>query len=107
MTKDIITLANEIAQEKENIRQAIEARGVECGSDVPFAQYPGKIAQICESESGNEVFYGDGVDADVTTYTIRDSCSLVADGALSGLANLESCSMSSVSYIGNGAFSSD
>lgn len=107
MTKDIITLANEIAQEKENIRQAIEARGVECGSDVPFAQYPGKIAQICESESGNEVFYGDNVGADVTTYTIPDSCSLVADGALSGLANLESCSMSSVSYIGNGAFSSD
>ena len=43
---EILDLANSIAETKENIRTAIVARGIECGTDVPFANYPGKIGQI-------------------------------------------------------------
>ena len=31
---------------KEGIRQAIEKKGVECGTDVPFSAYPSKIDEI-------------------------------------------------------------
>lgn len=31
---------------KESIRSAIEAKGVECGTDVPFSQYGEKVLSI-------------------------------------------------------------
>ena len=31
---------------KEGIRQAIESKGVECGTDVPFSAYRSKIEQL-------------------------------------------------------------
>ena len=31
---------------KENIRKAIESKGVECGTDVPLSHYCNKIQQI-------------------------------------------------------------
>lgn len=43
---EILDLANSIATTKENIRTAIVNRGIACGTDVPFASYPGKISQI-------------------------------------------------------------
>lgn len=37
---------------KENIRTAIEAKGVSCGTDVPFADYGNKILSI---QSGGNI----------------------------------------------------
>lgn len=43
---EILDLATSIADTKENIRTTIVARGIACGTDVKFADYPGKISQI-------------------------------------------------------------
>lgn len=43
---EILDLANSIKQTKENLRQAIVSRGVACGVDVKFVEYPEKIKQI-------------------------------------------------------------
>lgn len=37
---------------KEGIRTAIEEKGVECGTDVPFSQYREKILSIKTGSSG-------------------------------------------------------
>lgn len=38
---------------KEGIRQAIETKGVPCGTDVPFADYGSKILSI---KSGGDIY---------------------------------------------------
>ena len=43
---DIYTLAKDIAHTKEFVRQAIENKGVTCGSTEEFSTYPTRIAQI-------------------------------------------------------------
>ena len=43
---EILDLANSIQQTKENLRQAIVSRGVACGVNVKFVEYPEKIKQI-------------------------------------------------------------
>lgn len=40
---------------KESIRSAIEAKGVECGDDIPFSQYSEKILSITSGGSGSLV----------------------------------------------------
>lgn len=41
---------------KEGIRAAIEAKGVQCGADVPFSAYPQKILSIEGGGSGGIEF---------------------------------------------------
>ena len=41
---------------KEGIRTAIEEKGVECGTDVPFSQYREKILSIETGNSGELIF---------------------------------------------------
>ena len=46
---------------KENIRAAIEEKGVECGRDIPFSYYPEKILSIKTGGSGYVMFGAVGI----------------------------------------------
>ena len=61
MANDIISLANEIAAEKENIRQAINTAGVDCPEDTPLKDYAGKISSIQNriDEAGTDICYAE------------------------------------------------
>lgn len=61
---DILDLANNIATNKENIRQAIVNKKVECDNTVPFNQYADKISQIRLASD-----YSDVVSIDAINYT--------------------------------------
>lgn len=61
---DILDLANNIATSKENIRQAIVNKKVECNNTVPFNQYADKISQIRLASD-----YSDVVSLDAINYT--------------------------------------
>lgn len=64
---DILDLANNIATSKENIRQAIVNKKVECDNTVPFNQYADKISQIRLASD-----YSDVVSLDAINYTGQD-----------------------------------
>lgn len=56
---------------KESIRLAIEAKGVECGTDVPFSQYSEKILSFkTEDPEGGGV--GCGIPGIVFDFTVSD-----------------------------------
>lgn len=61
---DILDLANNIATSKENIRQAIVNKKVECDKTVPLNQYADKISQIRLASD-----YSDVVSLDAINYT--------------------------------------
>ena len=48
---EIIDLANSIAETKENIRTAINERGISVDTNIPFSQYPQKIKEIARDPS--------------------------------------------------------
>jgi hypothetical protein len=105
---DVITLANKIAKYKEDIRKAIEARGVECDETTPLSQYAPKIGQIEAASEGGKIFYGketdDTITSDMTSYTIPDVNYTVIDkGALSNYKNLETVSLTNAKYIDSSA----
>lgn len=106
---DLISLANEIAGEKENIRQAIVTAGVACPEDTPLVQYAGKISQIQNrvTDAGTEIFYK-GTDSTLTqestTYTVPTTYAAVAPSGLSGYANLQSVTMQNVTSVMDSAF---
>ena len=88
---DIITLANRVANEKENIRQAIETRGVTIPETTPLADYPAKIMAIDTENTASDVYYRDpDFDTSATSFTLPGNYGVVADGALAGYTNLES-----------------
>ncbi len=64
---DILDLANNIATSKENIRQAIVNKKVECDNTVPFNQYADKISQIRLASD-----YSDVISLDAINYTGQD-----------------------------------
>lgn len=106
---DLISLANEIASEKENIRQAIVTAGVACPEDTPLVQYAGKISQIQNrvTAEGTEIFYK-GTDSaltqESTTYTVPTTYAAVAPSGLSGYANLQAVTMQNVTSVMDSAF---
>lgn len=106
---DLISLANEIAGEKENIRQAIVTAGVACPEDTPLVQYAGKISQIQNrvTDAGIEIFYK-GTDSTLTqestTYTVPTTYAAVAPSGLSGYANLQAVTMQNVTAVMDSAF---
>lgn len=106
---DLISLANEIAGEKENIRQAIVTAGVACPEDTPLVQYAGKISQIQNrvTDAGTEIFYK-GTDSTLTqestTYTVPTTYAAVAPSGLSGYANLQAVTMQNVTSVMDSAF---
>lgn len=106
---DLISLANEVASEKENIRQAIVTAGVACPEDTPLVQYAGKISQIQNrvTAEGTEIFYK-GTDSaltqESTTYTVPTTYAAVAPSGLSGYANLQSVTMQNVTSVMDSAF---
>lgn len=56
---------------KESIRLAIEAKGVECGNDVPFSRYSEKILSIkTKDPEGGGV--GCGIPGIVFDFTVSD-----------------------------------
>ncbi len=64
---DILDLANNIAICKENIRQAIINKKVNCDNTVPLNQYADKISQIRLASD-----YSDVVSVDAINYTGKD-----------------------------------
>ncbi len=110
MANDIISLANEIATEKENIRQAINTAGVDCPADTPLKDYAGKISSIQNriDEVGKDIFYKDtdpNVNQETTAYTVAPNFAVVGTSGLSGYAALQSITMPNVTAVLDSGFS--
>ena len=109
MASDIITLANAIAGEKENIRLAITTAGVECPPETPLSEYAGKIATIPSriEDPGTDIFTR-GCDPtltqETTSYIVPANYSIVDDAAFAGYENLQSVSMPNVYWVKDGVF---
>lgn len=103
---DIITLANQIAAEKENIRQAIENRGVSLPASAPFSEYAGKIPLI-ESQVSEGDFYWKDTPYDDTqnSFTVPGNYDAIDEGAFAGKTNLQSVNLNNVRNVGDNAFS--
>ncbi len=109
MANDIISLANEIATEKENIRQAINTAGVDCPADTPFKDYAGKISSIQNriDKVGTDIFYKDtdpNVTQETTAYTVAPNFAVVGTSGLSGYAALQSITMPNVTAVLDSGF---
>ena len=109
MANDIISLANEIAAEKENIRQAINTAGVDCPEDTPLKDYAGKISSIQNriDEAGTDIFYKDTDSAltqETTSYTVASNYAVVGASGLSGYAALQSVTMPNVTAVLDSGF---
>ena len=75
---DIISIANEIATQKENIRKAIVAQGVTCPESTPLNQYPGKIANINGVTTvPNTIWHDNNITSATTTYTVPAGVGIV------------------------------
>lgn len=100
---DMLTIANKIAEEKENIRRAIELRGVEIPVSTPLTDYAAKIASIDTQNQASEIYYKDNsFDEDVTVFTVPGDCGVIADYALSGKTNLERIDLNNTTAVLNG-----
>ena len=105
---DVITLANQIAAAKEDIRLAIEGRNVNVPADTPFSEYAGKINLIASEVSTGDLYLKDPAYDDTTTsLTLPVKYSLIDYGALAGKVNLQSVNVNNVIYVGDNAFSGD
>lgn len=101
---DVITLANQIASEKENIRQAIENRGVNIPATTPLADYAGKIAQIEAQVSEGDFFWNDTeYDTTASSYTVPGNYDEIDEDTFSGNTNLTSLNFNNVRKVGDGA----
>ena len=75
---DIISIANEIATQKENIRLAIVAQGVTCNPSTPLNEYPGKIANINGMTTVPNAIWSDNtITSATTTYTVPAGVGIV------------------------------
>lgn len=105
---DVITLANQIAAAKEDIRLAIEGRNVNVPADTPLSEYAGKINLIASEVSTGDLYFRDPEYDDTTTsFTLPVKYSLIDYGALAGKVNLQSVNVNNVIYVGDNAFSGD
>lgn len=64
---ELTNLANSIAASKENIRQALVARGVDCAASVPLADYAGKINNMVISGEVDNISAVNQTGAAITT----------------------------------------
>lgn len=81
---DVITLANQIAAEKENIRKAIEKRGVEIPLTTPLTDYAAKIAAIDTQNMATDVYFkDDAYDSETTSLAIPGNYGIIANNAFS------------------------
>ena len=102
---DVITLANQIAAEKENIRQAIEDRGVSIPVTTPLTDYAAKIMAIDTENVATDVYFkGDQSDTGANIL-LAGNYGTIADNAFSELSTLETVDLNYVSVIGPEAFS--
>ena len=102
---DMLIVANKIAEEKENIRRAIEKRGVEIPVSTPLTDYAAKIASIDTQNQASEIYYKDNnFDEDATEFTVPGDCGVVADYALASKTNLERVDLNNTTAVLNGAF---
>lgn len=109
MANDIISLANEIATEKENIRQAINTAGVDCPEDTPLKEYAGKISSIQNriDEVGTDIFYKDtdsSLTQETTSYTVASNYAVVGTSGLSGYTALQSVTLPNVTAVLDSGF---
>lgn len=101
---DIITLANQIAAEKENIRQAIENRGVTLPASAPFSEYAGKIAEIDAQVSTGDFFWNDTpYDTTATSFTVPGNYDEIDEDTFAGNTNLTTINFNNVRKVGDGA----
>ena len=103
---DIITLANRVANEKENIRQAIENRGVNIPETTPLNQYPAKIMSIDTENVATDVYFAG--DQEVTSnMLIAGNYGTIAPNAISNNSTITSIDLNYVATVGNHAFEND
>lgn len=102
---DVISLANQIAATKENIRQAIEDRGVDIPVTTPLTDYPAKIAAINTENVASDVYLIDeNYDSSTTDLVMAGNYGVIADNAFARQSNLQTVDLSYVHAIGNGTF---
>lgn len=106
---DVITLANEIAKYKEQIRKAIEAHGIVCDETTPLSQYSVKIGEIRNNAEGGLVFYGLETDPtlsqDTTEYTMPSvNYTTIHDSAFSSFRNIQTINLTNVRYLADSNF---
>lgn len=109
MSNDIISLANEIATSKENIRLAITTAGVDCPEDTPFANYASKISQIQNriDNVGTDIFYrgsDSNLTSETTSYTVPSNYAVIGNGAMANSTSLQTLSMPNVTVAFDRAF---
>ena len=109
MSNDIISLANEIATSKENIRLAINTAGVDCPEDTPFANYASKISQIQNriDNVGTDIFYrgsDSNLTSETTSYTVPSNYAVIGNGAMTSSTSLQTLSMPNVTVAFDRAF---
>lgn len=101
---DIITLANRVANEKENIRQAIENRGVDIPETTPLNQYPAKIMAIDTENVATDVYFAGDQDESGPNMLFNGNYGTIAPGALEANQAIESVDFNYVSTVGDAAF---
>lgn len=102
---DVISLANQIAAEKENIRQAIENRGVSIPVTTPLTDYAAKIAAIDTENSASDLYIKDpNFDPATVDLVIPGNYGVIADGAFENNTNLETIDFQYVNTICDYAF---
>lgn len=102
---DIITLANRVADEKENIRQAIEARGVTIPATTPLTDYAAKIMSIDTENDASDIYLIDeNYDPTTTDLLLAGNYGTIADNAFARQTSLQTVDLNYVQAIGNGVF---
>lgn len=102
---DVITLANQIAAEKENIRQAIEDRGVSIPASTPLTDYAAKIMSIDTQNVASDVYLIDeNYDSSTTDLLIAGNYGVIADNAFARQQNIQTVDLNYVHAVGNGVF---
>lgn len=101
---DIITLANRVANEKENIRKAIENRGVSIPETTPLNQYPAKIMAIDTENVATDVYFAGDQDESGPNMLFNGNYGIISPGALESNQEIETVDFNNVSTVGDTAF---
>jgi len=97
---DVITLANQIAAEKENIRQAIEDRGVSIPVTTPLTDYAAKIMAIDTENTASDLYIKDpNFDPSTVDLVIPGNYGTISNGAFENNNTIESADLQYVNTL--------
>ena len=105
---DVISLANQIAATKENIRQAIEDRGVSIPITTPLTDYPAKIAAIDTENTASDLYIKDpNFDPATVNLVIPGNYGTISNGAFENNDTIETVDLQYVNTLCDEVFEGD